>query len=153
MDHNLALYQVRSQEEQINQTLFQERLFARLTSFFGALAALLAGVGIYGIMAFAVTRRTREIGIRVALGASRAAIVEMVLRETVVLAGIGIAIGIVVALAASRVISSLLYGLKPTDPLSITVAALLMAGAAVLAGYTPARRAAKVDPMEALRYE
>ncbi|PYJ97969.1 MAG: multidrug ABC transporter substrate-binding protein, partial [Verrucomicrobia bacterium] len=110
-------------------------------------------VGIYGIMAFAVTRRTREIGIRVALGASRAAIVEMVLRETVVLAGIGIAIGIVVALAASRVISSLLYGLKPTDPVSITVAALLMAGAAVLAGYTPARRAAKVDPMEALRYE
>jgi predicted permease len=153
MDPNLALYQVRSQEEQINQTLFQERLFARLTSFFGVLAALLACVGIYGVMAFAVTRRTREIGIRVALGASRAAIAQMVLRETVVLAGLGIVIGIVVALAASRVISSLLYGLTPTDPLSIAVAALLMAGAAALAGYTPARGAAKVDPMEALRYE
>ncbi len=88
-----------------------------------------------------------------ALGASRAAIAQMVLRETVVLAGIGIVIGIVVALAASRVISSLLYGLKPTAPLSIAMAALLMAGTAALAGYTPARRAAKVDPMEALRYE
>jgi len=153
MDPNLALYQVRSQVDQINQTLFQERLFARLTSFFGALAALLACVGIYGIMAFAVTRRTREIGIRVALGASSAAIVEMVLSETVALAGSGIAIGIIVALAASRVISSLLYGLESTDPVSIAVAGLSMAGAAVVAGYTPARRAGKVNPMEALRYE
>jgi ABC-type antimicrobial peptide transport system permease subunit len=153
MDHNLALYQVRSQVEQIDQTLFQERLFSRLTSFFGALAAVLACVGIYGIMAFAVTRRTREIGIRMVLGASRGEISEMILRETLVPVGVGIAVGMVAALAATRLISSLLYGLKPTDPLSIAVAVLLMAGAAALAGYTPARRAAKVDPMVALRYE
>jgi predicted permease len=153
MDHNLAPYQVRSQVEQINQTLFQERLFSRLTSFFAALAALLACVGIYGTMAFAVTRRTREIGIRMALGARRGEIAEMILRETLMPVGIGIAIGMVIGLAATRLISNLLYGLKPTDPLSIAAAVLLMTGAAALAGYTPARRATKVDPMVALRYE
>jgi ABC-type antimicrobial peptide transport system permease subunit len=153
LDRNLALYDVRSQVEQINQSLLQERLFARLTSFFGVLAALLACLGIYGIMACAVTRRTREIGVRMALGASRGEIAEMVLRETFVLAGIGITIGIVVALGATRLISAMLYGLKPDDPLTIAVAVLLVACAAALAGYIPARRAARVDPMVALRYE
>ena len=104
-------------------------------------------------MAFAVTRRTREIGIRMAVGASRGEIAEMVLRETFALVGIGIAIGILVALVASRLISSLLYGLKSTDLLTIAVAVLLMAAAAALAGYLPARRAMRVDPMVALRYE
>jgi predicted permease len=153
MDHNLALYQVRSQVEQINQTLFQERLFSRLTSFFAVLAALLACVGIYGTMAFAVTRRTREIGIRMALGARSGEIAATILRETLVPVGVGIAVGLVVALAVTRLISGLLYGLKPTDPLSIAVAVLLMGGVGALAGYTPARRATKVDPMVALRYE
>jgi predicted permease len=153
LDHNLALYDMRSQTEQINQTLFQERLFARLTGFFGLLAALLACVGVYGIMTFAVTRRTREIGIRMALGASRAGIVEMVLRETLVPVGIGIAMGIIVAFGASRLVASLLYGLQPTDPLTIGFAVLGMAGGSLLASYIPARRATKVDPMVALRYE
>jgi predicted permease len=153
MDRNLALYAVETQIEQTNQLLFQERLFARLTSFFGVLAALLACVGIYGVMAFAVTRRTREIGIRMALGASRGEITAMVLRETLMLVGIGIAMGIALALGASRLISTLLYGLRPTDPLTIALAALLMVAAAVLAGYIPSRRAAQVDPMEALRNE
>src|SRR5256712_178410 len=153
LDSNLTLYQIRTQVDQINMSLFQERLFARLTSFFGMLAALLACVGVYGIMAFAAAQRTREIGIRMALGASRGGILGMVLRETCLLVAIGIAIGILVALGASRLISTLLFGLKPTDPLTISVAALLMVAAAVFAGYVPARRAARVDPMIALRYE
>jgi ABC-type antimicrobial peptide transport system permease subunit len=153
MDPNLALYDVRSQTDQINQTLFQERLFARLTGFFGILAGLLGCIGVYGIMAFATAGRTREIGIRIALGASRPEILSMVLRETFVLVAAGIAAGIAVALEASRVISALLYGLKPTDPLTLAGAALLMFAAAAVAGYVPARRAAKVDPMVALRYE
>jgi predicted permease len=153
MDPRLAIYDVRSQTEQIDQTMFQERLFARLTGFFGALATLLACVGIYGVMAFAVTRRTREVGVRMALGASRSEIVGMILRETFVLVGIGGALGIVAALAASRLISTMLYGLKPNDPLTIAASTLLMLAAAAPAGYMPARRAAKMDPMVALRYE
>ncbi len=153
LDSNLALYQIRSQVDQINMSLFQERLFARLTSFFGLLAALLACVGVYGIMAFAAAQRTREIGIRMALGASRGEILQMVLRETLLLVAIGTAAGILTALGAARLIASLLYGLKPADPLTIAVATLLMLAAAALAGYVPARRAARVDPMVALRYE
>jgi predicted permease len=153
MDRNLALYRIKTQVEEINESLFQERLFARLTSFFGVLAVLLACVGVYGVMAFAVTRRTHEIGIRMALGASRAQITGMVLRETCLLVEAGIAIGVVLALGASRLISTLLYGLKPTDPLTMAIAALLMVAAAVLAGYVPSRRASRVDPMVALRYE
>ena len=153
LDRNLALYDVRSQVEQIDRSLFQERLFARLTSFFGLLAALLACIGVYGIMAFAAGKRTREIGIRMALGANRGEILAMVLRETVVLLAIGIVVGIVMSLEASRLISTLLFGLKPTDPLTIAAAALLMVLAAAVAGYVPARRASRVDPMVALRYE
>jgi len=153
MDSNLALYDVRTQTDQINQTLFQERLFARLTSFFGILAALLGCCGVYGLMAFATTGRTREIGIRMALGASRREILGMVLRETFVLLAVGIAAGIAVALEASRVVSALLYGLKPTDAATLAVAALLMMAAGAVAGYVPARRATKVDPMVALKYE
>jgi len=153
MDRNLALYDVRSQVEQISKTLSQERLFARLTSFFGALAMLLACVGIYGVMGFAVTRRTREIGIRMALGASRSEIANMVLRETLALVGIGMILGIIVALGASRLVASMLYGIKPDNPLTIAIAALLMVAAALLAAYFPVRRAASVDPMVALRYE
>ncbi|HLN02313.1 MAG TPA: ABC transporter permease [Bryobacteraceae bacterium] len=153
MDHNLALYDIKSQTEQISQTLFQERLFARLTSFFGVLATLLASVGIYGVMAFAVSRRTREIGIRMALGASRGEITGMVLSEIFALMGIGAAVGMVVALGASRLISSLLYGIRPTDPLTLAIAVLLMGAASGLAGFVPSRRASRVDPMEALRYE
>jgi predicted permease len=153
LDPNLALFQVGSQVDQINVALHQERLFARLTTFFGLLAALLACVGVYGIMAFAATQRTREIGIRMALGASRREILQMVLRETFLLVAMGIAMGIVVALGASRLISTLLYGLQPTDPLTIAAASFLMIAAAGLAGYLPARRASYIDPMVALRYE
>jgi len=153
MDSNLALFDVRSQIEQIDQTLFQERLFARLTGFFGVLALVIGCIGVYGVMAFAVTRRTREIGIRMALGASRSGILGMVLRETLVLVAVGIALGVIAALEATRLISTLLFGLKPNDPLTIAGAALLMVAAAVFAGYVPAHRASRVDPLVALRYE
>jgi predicted permease len=153
MDRKLAPYEVKSQVEQIDESLFQERLFARLTSFFGALAAVLACVGIYGVMAFAVTHRTREIGIRIALGASRGQITGMILRETVALVGVGIAIGIVLALGASRLISAWLFGLRPNDPFTIAMTALLMLLVAISAGYLPSRRASRVDPMVSLRYE
>jgi len=153
MDSNLALFDVRSQIEQIDQTLFQERLFARLTGFFGVLALVIGCIGVYGVMAFAVTRRTREIGIRMALGASRSGILGMVLRETLVLVAVGIALGVIAALEATRLISTLLFGLKPNDPLTIAGAALLMVAAAVFAGYVPAHRASRVDPVVALRYE
>src|SRR5437667_8448042 len=153
MDRNLALYDVRSQVEQISKTLSQERLFARLASCFGALAMLLACVGIYGVMGFAVTRRSRAIGIRMALGASRSEIANMVFGETLALVGIGMILGIIVALGASRLVASMLYGIKPDNPLTIAIAALLMVAAALLAAYFPVRRAASVDPMVALRYE
>ena len=153
MDARLALYDVKTQTEQINQALFQERLFARLTSFFGILAALLASVGIYGVMAFTVSRRTREFGIRMALGGSRGEIMAAILRETLALVGIGAGLGIAVALAASGLISTNLYAVKPDDRLTIAGSALLMMVAAALAGYIPGRRAMRVDPMVALRYE
>ena len=117
LDRNLALYEMRSEEEQINQSLFQERLFARLTSFFGVLATLLACVGLYGIMAFTAAQRTHEIGIRLALGASRGEILNMVLREALVLTAMGIVAGAGVAIGASQLVSAFLYNLTPTDHL------------------------------------
>jgi predicted permease len=150
---NLLLFDLKTQTQQIDQTLFQERLFAKLSSFFGLLALVLACVGLYGIMSYAVARRTNEIGIRMALGAERHDILGMVIRETLIMVALGVAIGIPAALAATRVISSLLYGLKPTDPLTIIVSASVMIAVAAFAGYLPARRATKVDPMVALRYE
>jgi len=153
LDSSLALGDVRSQREQIDESLFQERLFARLTGFFGTLALVLGCIGVYGVMAFAVTRRTREIGIRMALGANRNEIVAMVLRETLALVAIGVVLGVSTTLEASRLVATFLFGLKPNDPLTIASAALLMVAAAAFAGYVPARRASRVDPMVALRYE
>jgi ABC-type antimicrobial peptide transport system permease subunit len=153
LGQNLPLFEVKTQVEQIDQTLFQERLFAKLSSFFGLLALALACVGLYGIMSYAVARRTNEIGIRMALGAERHNILGMVMRETLIMVALGVAIGIPAALAATRVISSMLYDLKPTDPLTIAVSASVMIAVAASAGYLPARRASRVDPMVALRYE
>lgn len=153
MNSNIALYDVKTEAEQIDQSLSQERLFARLTSFFGALAAILACVGLYGVMAFAVSRRTREIGIRVALGASRAGIVKMVLRDACALLGMGVALGIAAALGASRLISSMLFGVTAGDPYTYAIVAIALAAAALAACWIPARRAMRVDPMVALRYE
>jgi ABC-type antimicrobial peptide transport system permease subunit len=139
--------------EQINERLNKEFLVARLSSFFGLLAMVLACVGLYGLLAYGVARRTHEIGIRMALGANRGQVLWTVVRESLALAGAGVAIGLPMAIAATQFISAQLYGVGPTDPATVTAATMMLAAVAVLAGYIPARRATKVDPILALRYE
>ena len=153
VDKGLPLVDVRTQSEQIDELLSHERLFAALTGAFGVLALVLACIGIYGIMAYTVARRTNEIGIRIALGAQTWQVLRMVLGEASWLAVCGIAIGLGCALWVTRLLSSLLYGLKPSDPGTLIVAALLLLAAALAAGWTPAWRASRVQPMEALRHE
>jgi predicted permease len=139
--------------EVISGELVEERATAMLSGFFAALALMLASIGLYGLMSYAVTRRTREIGIRVALGAQRKEVLWSVLRETLALSLLGIAIGIPSALAASRLIASMLFGLSPSDLSTITGVSLLLLLVALFAGYLPARRASSIDPMDALRTE
>jgi predicted permease len=157
VDPNLPLFDVRSQAEQVQQSLAQETMFARLSMLLGSIALLLAAIGLYGTMSYAVVRRTTEIGVRMALGARRAAVIGMVLREAFIMATTGVAIGIPLALAASRlsrkVLDDILFGLGPNDPLAITSAAMILTLVVVLAGFLPARRASRVDPMVALRCE
>jgi predicted permease len=153
VDSNLLITGVTPLTQQVNDSLSQQRAFSDLTGFFGILGLALACVGLYGIMAYNVARRTREMGIRMAMGAQRAEVLRMVLRQTLLLIAVGITAGIPVALAAARLIASQLYGLSPTDWPTVVTAALVMAGAGLVAGYVPARRATKVDPMVALRCE
>ena len=138
---------------QVNESLTRERLLATLSGFFGALALLLATIGLYGVMSYNVARRRNEIGIRMALGAEQTRVLSMILREVAILIGVGLAIGLAAALAATRFISSLLYGIKSTDPLTLSLAAAILAAVATAAGYLPARRASRQDPMTALREE
>jgi len=133
--------------------MLRERLMATLTSFFGALALSIAVLGLYGVISYMVARRRNEIGIRMALGAGRADVVGMILREAASLVGVGLAAGIPLTLAATRVVGSILYNLKPNDPATIAAAAAGLAGIALAASYLPARRAAGLDPMLALREE
>jgi predicted permease len=140
-------------QRNIHDSLLRDRLMATLSGFFGGLAALLAMVGLYGVISYSVARRTNEIGIRMALGAQRLNIVNMVLGEAGLLLVIGLAVGIALALVLSKTASSLLFGLKPRDPLTILLAVLGLAAVAILASLIPARRAAGLDPMVALRNE
>jgi len=140
-------------ENQIWDSLLRERLMATLSGFFGVLAAVLAAIGLYGVISYGVAGRTKEIGIRMALGAGRGEVLWLILREALVLVGTGVAVGVPAVLASTRLVSSLLFGLKPADPLSISGAVVLMVVVAALAGFIPARRATKVDPMDALRCE
>jgi predicted permease len=153
VDRNLPLLDVRTQDEQIASTLQQERIFASLTAGFGVLALVLACIGIYGITAYSVAQRTNEIGIRMALGAHPGRVLRMVLSEASLLAAIGVIVGVAGALALGRVIASLLYGLRAWDPATMTGSAALLILVALAAGWIPARRAAGVDPMRALRHE
>jgi ABC-type antimicrobial peptide transport system permease subunit len=140
-------------ERMIMDRQVRERLMALLSGFFGGLAALLAMIGLYGVISFMVTRRRNEIGIRVALGAHRGQVVRMILGEAVWMVAAGVVIGSVLSLAAARGATSLLFGLKPNDPLTYVAAALVMGLIALLASVIPAHRAAKQDPMVALRSE
>lgn len=140
-------------ESDIRDTLVRERLMATLSGFFGFLAALLAVIGLYGVMSYVVQRRTNEIGIRVALGAGRLRILGMVLFEALLLSAIGIVIGLGLSIAMGKAASSLLLGIKPADPTTLGLAAALLGAVAAAASYIPARRASKVDPMVALRCE
>jgi len=153
VDKDLPLLDIRSQNAQISDRTRQERVFASLTSGFGLLALILACIGIYGIMAYSVSRRTNEIGIRMALGAEREQVQRMVLGESAWIAVIGVAAGIIGALALVRLIASMLYGLKAYDPLTFAASATLLLLVGLAASWIPARRAASLDPMRALRHE
>lgn len=153
VDKDLPLLDIRTQNEQIDDTTRQERIFASLTSGFGILALILACIGIYGIMAYTVSRRTNEIGIRMALGAQSGRVLRMILSEAWWLAAIGIAIGLGGAVVLGKLVTSMLYGLKPHDPSTLGMAALLLALVALGASWIPARRASTIDPLKALRHE
>jgi predicted permease len=144
---------VRTLTAMAERTLVQERLMATLAGAFGVLALVLACVGLYGLLAYNVAQRTKEMGIRMALGAQRRRVIGMVVKSAIRLVIIGIALGLPAAWAASRLVKSMLFGLTPTDPATMAGAALVMVSAALLAAYFPARRAARVDPMTALRHE
>jgi len=137
----------------IEATILPERLMATLSGFFGALALPLASIGLYGILSYGVASRTNEIGIRMALGAQRRDVSWLILREALWLVIAGLAVGLPMIFAVTRLASALLFGLTATDPVSLLLAALLMVGVAIVAGYLPSRRATRVDPIVALRCE
>jgi len=153
VDPRLPVLRIETVEDQLNALLVPERATAAFSLFFGGLAVLLASIGLYGVMAYHTTRRTGEIGLRLALGASRYGVVGMVLKETLTLVACGILLGVPAALAGGRMISARLFGIRAADPATIAAASLLMIVVAALAGFLPALRAAKTDPMEALRHE
>jgi ABC-type antimicrobial peptide transport system permease subunit len=153
VDPNLTVLDTVSFGEQVARNFNQERLIARLAELFGILALVLACVGLYGVTAYAVARRTNEIGIRMALGADRRNVLSLVLRSALVQVGLGLAIGIPVALAGGRLLAGQLYGIKNYDPLILGLAVMILIGCALLAASVPARRAASLDPLVALRYE
>ena len=153
LDAAIPVVQTLTMADQYDNEIAQERMLTTLGGFFGGLALLLAAVGLYGVMAHAVARRVREIGIRMALGARSGEVLWLILRETVIMVGIGALIGIPAALALTRLLASFLYGLTPQDPLSIAASTAILLAITALAGYIPARRATTVDPMIALRYE
>ena len=153
LDPNLPIYDMRTMEAQVAESLFVERMVSALSVAFGVLATLLAAIGLYGVMSYAVTRRTREIGIRMALGAEKNGVLWLVLKEVAALSIVGVAIGLAGAFYATRRIESQLFGITPNDPLTIAAAIALLLIVALAAGWLPARRATNIDPMLALRSE
>jgi ABC-type antimicrobial peptide transport system permease subunit len=144
---------LKSMEVQVSESLAVDRLVAMLSAFFGLLATVLAAIGLYGVMAYTVARRTREIGVRMALGAARSSVMWLVLKEVALLATIGVLIGLPAAIGLSRYVQSVLFQLEPTDPITLTVSTVTLLAVAFVAGYLPANRATRIDPMVALRYE
>ena len=152
-DSRVPVSEIRTQVEDIDRTINREIVFAELCSGFATLALVIACVGLYGTVSYDVARRTGEIGIRMALGAQRGGVMRMVLREVLVLASVGLVVGLSIALATSKFVESFLYGMKSNDPPAVMLALVILLGAALLAGYVPAWRASRIDPMAAVRHE
>lgn len=150
---DIPLLEPMTQTEQLRESYSSEQLFSRLAVFFGALAAFLVAIGLYGTLAYRVSRRTAEIGVRMALGAQRKQVLWMILRESLIIAGVGIGVGLPLSFAAARLLNSMLFGLSPSDPVTFVLALCGIAGVALFSAVIPARRASSVDPMVALRYE
>jgi putative ABC transport system permease protein len=153
VDKDLPLYNVATMDQLVSESVAQPRLNLSLITAFAVLALLLAAVGVYGVMAYTVTQRTQEFGIRMALGASRGDVLNQVIREGGKLAALGLALGLGAALALTRMMASLLYGVAPSDPVALAAAAVVLAIVAFVACYLPALRATRVEPIVALRYE
>jgi ABC-type antimicrobial peptide transport system permease subunit len=152
-DSNLPFSRIRTESQEISHSLFQERLIVRLSSLFGLLALLLACVGVYGLLSYDVARRTREFGIRTALGADAKAVLGLVIRRGILLSATGTMIGAATAIAGTRFLESLLYGVHAGDTPTLAAASVLLTLVVLAASYIPARRATHVDPMVALRHE
>jgi len=153
LDTGMPMFDVETFEQHIGVSLFLQRMAATLLTIFGLLALSLAALGLYGVMAYSVSQRTRELGIRISIGAKQRDVLKLVLGQTLVLATIGIAAGLVTAMAVTRFAASLLYGVSPADPATFALIAVLLLVVSLAAGYFPARRATRIDPMIALRSE
>jgi ABC-type antimicrobial peptide transport system permease subunit len=153
LDSSMPVYQMKTLERQLDETLLTDRLIALLSAGFGLLATVLASVGLYGVMAFVVARRRKELGIRLALGAQRGSVIWLVMREVMVLLSIGLAVGIPSAMALGRYVSAQLYGIQPNDPWIAGTTMAILTAVSAAAGLIPAQRASRVDPILALRYE
>jgi predicted permease len=153
LDASMPVYEMKTLEGQLDETLLSDRLIATLSAAFGLLATLLASVGLYGVMAFVVARRRKELGLRLALGAAPGGVLWLVMREVVVLLAIGLAIGVPAAIGAARFVSTQLYGVQPNDPWMAVGTVAVLAVVSAAAGLIPAHRASRIDPLLALRYE
>jgi ABC-type antimicrobial peptide transport system permease subunit len=153
VDANLPVIRIRSISDLADHFVTNEQLITRLSAIFSALAVVLAAIGLYGVMSYSVVRRTNEIGVRIALGAQNGTVLWLVLRESLVLLGIGLALGLPLSLGGLRLVQSQLYELSASDPVTLTGSVLIIAAVTLLAAWLPARRATKVDPMVALRCE
>jgi ABC-type antimicrobial peptide transport system permease subunit len=153
VDRRAIVYNIATAEDVVNRSLLRERLVATISGLFAALALLLAAIGLYGVLSYRIARRTREFGIRIAIGAHGRRILAMVLREAGWVLALGIVGGLAAAWTLGRIVSSLLYAVQPNDLLSLAIAVGVLAAAGTLAAWIPARRAARIDPIQALRYE
>jgi putative ABC transport system permease protein len=153
IDKNLAIFNVKTLERVVSDSIAQPRFNMVLLGIFAGLALILASVGIYGVMSYSVTQRTQELGVRIALGAQRRDIFSLVLKQGIILALIGVGIGLAAAIGLSKVVASVLYGISATDPVTFISVAVIMIAVALVACFFPARKATKVDPLTAMRYE